>query len=247
MFIYLPRKYQYRSGNGINGFYRYGAFYGKFFNYGKHTVFGTNEINIALITAKSKFYVQLADKVTDYNDTLKKIKTEIEENKNKITENDMWNKVRGSIYENNGIDDVTDIRLNYVLKTSFLDRTIAIKQRSMVRDWTGSDITKSQNIVYITQNGKVYHLTKECSHLALSISSTSYASVKGLRNNYGEKYSKCGICVTKKPESGTKVFIAEDGNRYHLSLTCSGIVRNIIATDKESVTNMPACSSCGKE
>ena len=40
--------------------------------------------NIALITAKSKFYVQLADKVTDYNDTLKKIKTEIEENKNKI-------------------------------------------------------------------------------------------------------------------------------------------------------------------
>lgn len=203
--------------------------------------------NIALITAKGKFYVQLADKVTDYNDTLKKIKTEIEENKNKITENDMWNKVKGSIYENNGIDDVTDIRLNYVLKTSFLDRTIAIKQRSMVRDWTGSDITKSQNIVYITQNGKVYHLTKECSHLALSISSTSYASVKGLRNNYGEKYSKCGICVTKKPESGTKVFIAEDGNRYHLSLTCSGIVRNIIATDKESVTNMPACSSCGKE
>ena len=51
----------------------------------------------------------------------------------------------------------------------------------------------------------------------------------------------------QKPESGTKVFIAEDGNRYHLSLTCSGIVRNIIATDKESVTNMPACSSCGKE
>lgn len=100
--------------------------------------------NIALITAKSKFYVQLADKVTDYNDTLKKIKTEIEENKNKITENDMWNKVKGSIYENNGIDDVTDIRLNYVLKTSFLDRTIAIKQRSMVRDWTGSDITKSK-------------------------------------------------------------------------------------------------------
>ena len=43
------------------------------------------------------------------------------------------------------------------------------------------------------------------------------------------------------------IFIAEDGNRYHLSLTCSGIVRNIIATDKESVTNMPACSSCGKE
>ena len=95
--------------------------------------------NIALITAKSKFYVQLADKVTDYNDTLKKIKTEIEENKNKITENDMWNKVKGSIYENNGIDDVTDIRLNYVLKTSFLDRTIAIKQRSMVRDWTVPD------------------------------------------------------------------------------------------------------------
>ena len=102
--------------------------------------------NIALITAKSKFYVQLADKVTDYNDTLKKIKTEIEENKNKITENDMWNKVKGSIYENNGIDDVTDIRLNYVLKTSFLDRTIAIKQRSMVRDWTGSDITKSKSV-----------------------------------------------------------------------------------------------------
>lgn len=39
-----PGSISIEAAMALTVFYRYGAFYGKFFNYGKHTVFGTNEI-----------------------------------------------------------------------------------------------------------------------------------------------------------------------------------------------------------
>lgn len=204
--------------------------------------------NIAMITAKSRFYIELADKVTDYNDHLKKIKDDISENKNKITQSDFWSTIKNAQYkEQQSQDGEVDIILKYVLKTPVFNKYISIQQRSIVKDWTGKDITKSQKIVYITQNGKVYHITKECSHLSLTIRKAIYSEIDSLRNNYGEKYSKCSICVKSKLDDTDKIFITEDGNRYHSSLTCSGLTRNIISVDKDSIGTMPACSSCGKE
>lgn len=203
--------------------------------------------NIALITAKSRFYIELADKVTDYNDYLNKLKNDIRENKDKLTRSDFWSGIKNAQYKEEATQDgKVDIILKYALKTSVFNKYISVQQRCIVKDWTGKDITKPQNIVYITQNGKVYHVTKECSHLSLTISKAVYSELNSLRNAYGEKYSRCSICVKSKLSDAEKIFITEDGNRYHSSLTCSGLTRNIISVDKDSVGTMPVCSSCGK-
>jgi hypothetical protein len=204
--------------------------------------------NIAMITAKSKFYMEIADQVTDYNEQLKSLKTNISENKNKIMQSDFWNGIKNTQYkEEQPEEGIVDITLRYDLKTPVFNKYIAAKQRSMVKDWTGKDITKPQNIVYITKNGKVYHTTKECSHLSLTISKSNFEDIDILRNVYGEKYSRCVICVKAKLNNKDGIFITEDGNRYHSSLTCSGLTRNIISVDKDSVGRMALCSSCGKD
>ena len=202
--------------------------------------------NIAMVTAKGKFYLELADKITDYNDNLKNLKNDITEGKNKIMQSGFLNGIKNTQYsENQGQDGMVDIELRYSLKTPVLNRYVAVVQRSMVKDWTGKDITKMQNIVYITPNGKVYHTTRECSHLSLKIRKIYYREIQNLKNIYGEKYSKCFICAKNKISSQDGIFVTEDGNRYHKSLTCSGLTRNVISVSRDSIKDMPVCSGCG--
>lgn len=59
--------------------------------------------------------------------------------------------------------------------------------------------------------------------------------IKIKRNCYGQAYSRCSICVNKKGTLGSEVFITEDGNKYHNSLMCSGLLRNIITVEKSKV------------
>ncbi len=204
--------------------------------------------NIATITAKSKFYVNLANEAVEYSKSLKKLKKEIEEIKNKISYTGISSDIKNVCYkEQNSVDrGEIDIILNYALKTPILNKFFAIKQRSFVKDWTGKDITVSHNIVYITENGRVYHTTRECSHLVIKISKAVFSKINSLTNAYGEKYDRCFICVKSSLHSGDKIFITEDGKKYHGSLTCSGLTRNVIAVEKDSVGDMPLCSGCAK-
>lgn len=137
-----------------------------------------------------------------------------------------------------------DIVKTYVVKIPYINKGIRIKQRSLLRDWTGYDITQNIDMVYITKNGRVYHTSKSCSHLSVNISKNLYGELNIIRNSYGKKYSKCSMCVKDKLASVSSIFVTKDGNKYHTSLTCSGLVRYIISVDKSKVENMPECSSC---
>ena len=132
----------------------------------------------------------------------------------------------------------------YDYKLPVLSKTITITQRAKVKDWTGTDMIKDYELVYITKYGNVYHSTKECSHLILYITGTEYGKVGEARNEQGEKYTPCEFCGNKKISDTTTVFITADGNRYHTNLQCSGITRNIIEIDIKEVDNRKPCSSC---
>ena len=80
--------------------------------------------------------------------------------------------------------------------------------------------------------------------MSLKISKIGVIELKIKRNCYGQVYSRCSICVNKKGTLGSEVFITEDGNKYHNSLMCSGLLRNIITVEKSKVKNMPPCSRC---
>lgn len=123
-------------------------------------------------------------------------------------------------------------------------------QRGCVRAWTGRDFrekakenTGSAGIeVYVAENGTVYHRDKACTHLKLSVRQVSAASVKGLRNRYGEKYYACGCC---KEGIGGIVYITNMGNRYHAKRSCSGLKRTVHSISLSDVENLPPCSKCG--
>ena len=121
--------------------------------------------------------------------------------------------------------------------------------RCRVRAWTGYDVLQGgtegesgEEIVYITENGVVYHKSRECTHLKLSINRVLGDALNDLRRADGGKYQPCEKCG----DQGEKLFyyVAEQGDKYHTSLGCSGLRRKIMAVPLSQTGGMGACSRC---
>lgn len=125
-----------------------------------------------------------------------------------------------------------------------------ILQRGCVRAWTGRDFReaagsggkKGKGQVYVTENREVYHKSLNCTHLRLSIRQIQADLASGLRNRYGAKYYACSCC---KSGTGQTVYITDTGNRYHASLSCSGLKRTIRCVPASEAEDLPPCSKCG--
>lgn len=143
-------------------------------------------------------------------------------------------------------EGMVDLIIKYEMKVPFINKYLSIRQRALVKDWTGTDITKTSDRVYITQNGQVYHRSKNCSHLVIHISKSTVEQVGKLRNASGGKYYKCQYCGDENLLPDVSVFITEDGNRYHTSLQCQGLTRKIIEIDISQVGERKPCSECGQ-
>lgn len=139
------------------------------------------------------------------------------------------------------IDMVTE----YIMRIPILiNQKIKIVQRSKMRAWTGSDMTKDANKVYITKNGQVYHTDKNCKHLKLKITKTTYDQIKMLRNNYGQKYTQCKICKNKDVNELSIVYVTPSGQCCHTDLNCSGLTRRIITIDITQTEKLKECKDC---
>jgi hypothetical protein len=97
--------------------------------------------------------------------------------------------------------------------------------------------------VYITETGTVYHVTMNCTHLSLSISSVELDEVDALRNKGGAKYYPCEICSNGKK---SVVFITDTGNRFHDDVNCSGLKRTVTKITLDEAVNQGyrGCSRC---
>ncbi len=120
--------------------------------------------------------------------------------------------------------------------------------RSRAHPWTGYKLgsggdsggSMEDTIVYITDTGTVYHLSRSCTHLDLSIRPVDSGQVGDLRNSGGARYRRCEICGGG---SGL-VYITDEGDRYHSSLTCSGLKRTIYEIPISQVGARRLCSRC---
>lgn len=123
-----------------------------------------------------------------------------------------------------------------------------LKEEFRMSTWSGFEDTKTENrdpnIVYMSQNGLVYHQDYQCSYLQLSIRFVPYSGVNGLRNLDGGIYYPCEKCVYGEAMAG--VYITERGSSYHNSLSCSGLKRTVRAVEKSEVNGMGACSRCSR-
>lgn len=150
-----------------------------------------------------------------------------------------------------------DIKLTatYQMRGLFLPAEISTFQmvnHVRTKRWTGYDNTQNSvgggedQIVYITETGSVYHTSRSCSYLNLSIRQTTAAQVCAERNAGGGRYYACERCMQGISLSGgMTLYITQDGNRYHASLSCSALSRYIQAVLLSEVGDRPPCSRCG--
>lgn len=125
---------------------------------------------------------------------------------------------------------------------------LRITQTKKIRGWTGfgkkQNLLKDQGeeVVYVTDHGSVYHRKLNCRHLKLSVQQTNIAQVDGLRNGNGGKYMPCERCW----KDGSQIaYITGEGNRYHETLNCPGLIRRIRTVLLSETGGLPPCSICG--
>ena len=160
-----------------------------------------------------------------------------------------------SILEEENILDII-VRYHVALPIKlFAFQDMRMIQRVRVRAWTGLVVDANYSIneegeqkedtVYITETGRVYHLSANCSHIDLSIT-----AIQGLpttqRNESGGKYYPCESCCDGKSDPYVTYYITSDGTRYHSARDCSRIKRNIKEIPISQIGGRPACKRCGK-
>ena len=105
---------------------------------------------------------------------------------------------------------------------------------------------EAKQMVWVTENGSVYHTDSSCSHINLSIQVSSPGALAWKRNQDGEKYKECEQCVGNGAV-GAEVYYTKYGNRYHNSLSCKGLKRKVKLVALEQTDGLPQCSKCAKK
>ena len=148
-------------------------------------------------------------------------------------------------------DGMIDLILVYDMRNPFLPKLIGdteYVQRSRVRAWTGfsyraeGEEEDKVDVVYVTEYGEVYHTTRSCTHLDLSINCITYVATHVI---YGDKiYTECEICDS---EDKSKIYVTDTGTKYHWTTSCRSLKRTIYEIPKEEATEYAPCSRCGKD
>ncbi len=124
---------------------------------------------------------------------------------------------------------------------------LSFEEKMPVKVWNGYKKAgfgiRDKEIVYVTETGLVYHRNYHCTYLDLSIRMVQSEEAAMLRNKSGGKYHACERCGGG---GGGGVYITDTGDRYHSSLSCSGLKRTVYAIPVSEAAGKRACSKCGK-
>lgn len=156
--------------------------------------------------------------------------------------------IRSKVMENN---DIIDLVAVYQVKPPVATVGFAQAQfynRIRTRAWTGYDNANcggsangEEEIVYITLEGTVYHKSRSCTYLKLSISAVDIDFLEEMRNKSGAIYYSCESCGSHCQNT---VYITQYGTRYHATLQCSKLKRTILAVPISEAGGRGGCSKC---
>lgn len=146
---------------------------------------------------------------------------------------------------------IMDLSVQYRMEIPILMFQIPVISREetlRVKGWTGNhstgDADGSKEVVYVTENAIVYHNDMHCTYLNPSVRGIIASTIEDARNQSGGKYYACESCGKEK-HFGI-FYVSNHGDRYHTSLNCSKIKRNIYAVPREDVLGLGGCSKCVK-
>lgn len=99
--------------------------------------------------------------------------------------------------------------------------------------------------VIVAEYGEVYHTDPDCIYLNPRIREVDASELSSLRANDGSIYHPCESC---HPSKHGRVYITPDGNRFHNSRSCPGIVRTTHEeTAEHAMQHLRPCPKCGHE
>jgi|GEM_PF-221835 len=124
---------------------------------------------------------------------------------------------------------------------------IELMQRCRRRYWRGYDTEKNEaqqteEVVYVTEYGEVYHTFRDCYNLNRNIKTIARTHVADARNENGGKYYACEFCI--RNETPEYVYITTDGDRYHSRTECLALIRYIHQIKRSETNGRPLCSVC---
>lgn len=120
----------------------------------------------------------------------------------------------------------------------------SIEEQIRQRAYLGERIISGESndeYVYIAENQSVYHTTRNCYHIKLTIKMVNAMSLSVQYNNL----SPCELCV-KNGGSKSILYVTEAGDRYHYSRLCRGLKRTVYRVKRSECQNLAECSNCGK-
>ncbi len=170
-----------------------------------------------------------------------------------LYEQTIKNRVQGISFLGSQVDcDKEYIAVNARYKAvpviAFTGIEIPMQNYYFVRMWTGYESEANEDVlgevVYITQTGEVYHTFRDCSHLDLSVTGISKQELPAARNENGERYTNCPMCMGSKEEGRERYYITLSGNKYHGDLFCSALKRTIFCITLEEVGDRKLCERC---
>lgn len=121
-----------------------------------------------------------------------------------------------------------------------------MSNRFCIHIWSGYRIPEESRdaiYVYVAEHGEVYHISRDCTHLTLSVRQTLRAGLETLRNQNGRSYRACGKCAAA--EGGATIFVTKEGEHYHASASCPGLKRTVYMIPKDQAAGYRMCSRCG--
>lgn len=150
---------------------------------------------------------------------------------------------------NDIIDLVMDYKVHPMIPVIGF-KEIPVEGRFYGHAWTGYDISmglvtegSEEEMVYVTENGEVYHRDVDCMHLKVKVESVDKKDLSHLRNRDGKIYYACEYCGGNV--GAGNVFITGFGTRYHTSVSCPGLKRKIYTIPISEAAGKRPCSSCG--
>lgn len=146
---------------------------------------------------------------------------------------------------------ILELKASYKIRLPiplFAVPSVEYEETMRIKSWTGYEKEglgglESEETVYLTETGTVYHRNPHCTYLEPSIRMVSAAELEGLRNESEAKYYACERCGGGHSDL---VYITDYGTRYHGSLQCSGLKRTIYTVPLSEAKGRRPCGKCGK-
>lgn len=115
-------------------------------------------------------------------------------------------------------------------------------EKAVCRAWIGfTELELKEAYVYITPDGSVYHLYRDCTHLSLSIRCVTFEAASASKNEYGKNYRACEFCGE---HAKALVYITDEGDCYHSDRSCVGLKRTVRQIPISQVGSRSCCIRC---